>query len=246
MSPNPNLITPDYIIEWCKNRQNQDFNITPKYRMKVLELFSGTGSVKKICDEYGFDCVSIDIDDKFHPVDIKADILTWDYKIYKPGDFDIIWASPPCATFSSLLPIRKTKEQIIELMNNIGLPLLNRAREIIDYLKPDYYFIENPKTGRMKDYITDLPYHDVTYCHYGFTTFKPTRIWTNLDSFEPKYCRKGSYCNQKVNNKHPGKIGMTRSTPNGKFGISNIGNKTKLAEKYAIPPDLIRSIFDSI
>jgi len=215
--------------------------------MKVLELFSGTGSVKKICHEYGFDCVSIDIDDKFHAVDIKQDILTWDYRIYKPGDFDIIWASPPCASFSSMLPITKTKQEIIGLMNSIGIPLLEKTREIIDYLKPEYYFIENPKTGRMKNYITDLPYHDVTYCKYGFSYFKPTRIWTNLDSFEPKYCKKGSFCNHKLEHgKHAGNIGTTRKTPNSKFGKSNIGNKTKLAEKYAIPPDLIRSIFNSI
>ena len=48
--------------------------------MKVLELFSGTGSVKKICDELGWECVSVDITDKFHPVDYKVNILEWDYK----------------------------------------------------------------------------------------------------------------------------------------------------------------------
>ena len=154
--------------------------------MKVLELFSGTGSVKKICDEYGFDCVSMDINDRFHPVDIKADMLTWDYKIYKPVDFDISWSSPPCASLSAMLYISKTADEIQSLMDNIGIPLLNKTREIIDYLKPEYYFIENPKTGRMKDYITDLPHHDVTYCKYGFSYFKPNRIWTKLDSFQPK------------------------------------------------------------
>jgi len=246
MSPNPNLITPDYIIEWCKNRQNQDFNITPKYRMKVLELFSGTGSVKKICNEYGFDCVSMDIDDRFHQLDIKQDILTWDYTIYKPGDFDIIWASPPCASFSAMLFITKTNDEIQQLMDTVGIPLLEKTREIIDYLKPKYYFIENPKTGRMKNYITDLPYHDVTYCKYGFSYFKPTRIWTNLDSFEPKYCKKGSFCNHKLEHgKHANCIGGTRKIPKGKFK-GYTGNCFKLAEKYAIPPDLIRSIFNSI
>jgi len=30
--------------------------------MKVLELYSGTGSVGKVCKERGFDVVSVDID----------------------------------------------------------------------------------------------------------------------------------------------------------------------------------------
>ena len=246
MSPNAKLITPDYIINWCKINQNHNLNLGPKYRMKVLELFSGTGSVKKICDEYGFDCVSMDIDDKFHQLDIKQDILTWDYKIYKPGDFDIIWASPPCASFSAMLFITKSADEIQQKMDTVGIPLLKRAREIIDYLKPKYYFIENPKTGRMKNYITDLPYHDVTYCKYGFSYFKPTRIWTNLDSFEPKYCKKGCYCSYKhQHGKHANCIGGTRKIAKGKFK-GYTGNCFKLAEKYAIPPDLIRSIFNSI
>jgi len=214
--------------------------------MKVLELFSGTGSVKKICDEYGYDCLSIDITDKFHQVDIKTDILTWNYKIFEPGYFDIIWASPPCNSFSSMKCLRVSKELIKKEMEQIGLPLLNKTIEIIKYLKPKYYFIENPQTGRMKDFINDLPYHDITYCHYGFTVRKPTRIWTNLNSFKPKYCVKGSYCGQKVNGKHPQKIGTTRKTANEKFSGSYNKNKTKIEEKYQIPPQLIRSLFITI
>ena len=216
--------------------------------MRVLELFSGTGSVSKICDEYGWDCVSVDITDELHPVDIKTDILTWDYKSkYKPGDFDIIWASPPCASFSSMLFIRKTKLEIQQYMEAVGIPILNRAREIIDYLKPKYYFIENPKTGRMKNYITDLNYDDICYCKYGYSYMKPTRIWNNLNSFKPKYCKKSSgYCDHKQKyGVHKNSIGSTRINTKGKFK-GRTGNNFKLAQKYSIPPNLIRSLFDSV
>ena len=69
--------------------------------MKVLELFSGTGSVKKVCDTLGWECISVDISNQYHEVDYKVDILEWDYKELAK-DFNIIWASPPCATFSNL------------------------------------------------------------------------------------------------------------------------------------------------
>ena len=47
--------------------------------MNVLELFSGTGSVKKACDKIGWTTLSIDIDGR---ADINIDILKWDYKKY--------------------------------------------------------------------------------------------------------------------------------------------------------------------
>ena len=45
--------------------------------MNVLELFSGTGSIGKICKELDWNCLSLDRD---LPADINIDILEWDYK----------------------------------------------------------------------------------------------------------------------------------------------------------------------
>ena len=67
--------------------------------MRVLELFSGTGSVSKICNERGWEVISLDLKD----ADINIDILKWNYKeLYPVGYFDYIHASPPCDTFSNL------------------------------------------------------------------------------------------------------------------------------------------------
>ena len=44
--------------------------------MKVLELFSGTGSVGHACKEFGFEVISLD---RAMEADIKADIMDWDY-----------------------------------------------------------------------------------------------------------------------------------------------------------------------
>ena len=49
--------------------------------MRVLELFSGTGSVGNVCKRHGFEVVSLDRD---MPADIKTDIMDWDYRVYCP------------------------------------------------------------------------------------------------------------------------------------------------------------------
>jgi len=214
--------------------------------MKVLELFCGTGSVSKICDNLGWECISVDINDKlfYKELDYKIDILKLDYqKEFEIGEFDIIWASPPCASFSSMLNIHKHID-IQKRMAEEGLPLLYKARQIIDYLKPKYYFIENPKTGRMKNFINDLPFYDVCYCRYGFTYKKPTRIWTNLENFN------ALYCNHK--GKHEDAIGMTRTGEKKIHPIykgrknKNYCNNLKLYEKYSIPAELIEKLFLTI
>ena len=52
--------------------------------MRVLELFSGTHSVGKVCKDLGYEVVSLDLTN----ADINIDILKWDYKTaFKPGDW---------------------------------------------------------------------------------------------------------------------------------------------------------------
>ena len=109
--------------------------------MRVLELFSGTGSVGKVAKELGWTVVSLDLKN----ADIETNILDWNYKQYNPHDFDIIWSSPPCHTFSKMRESnfgRKLREHhgevfTRELLNRDieekGLPILRRTEEIIDY-----------------------------------------------------------------------------------------------------------------
>ena len=63
---------------------------------KLLELFSGTGSVGKVAKDLGFEVISLDLKN----ADINIDILQFDYKIYPLGYFDVIWSSPPCTEYS--------------------------------------------------------------------------------------------------------------------------------------------------
>ena len=47
--------------------------------MRVLELFSGTGSVGSVCRARGMDVVSLDRD---MPADIRCEILDWDFRSF--------------------------------------------------------------------------------------------------------------------------------------------------------------------
>ena len=104
--------------------------------MRLLELFSGTGSVGKVAKQLGYDVVSLDL----KRADINIDILQWNYKLFDVGHFDVIHASPPCFEYSIALT---TRPRDIIKANKIVLKCL----EIIEYLKPKYYIIENPQTG---------------------------------------------------------------------------------------------------
>ena len=65
--------------------------------MRLLELFSGTGSVRKAVGHLFDEIVSIDILQKFEPTEV-ADILKWDYKKYPPGYFDVVWSTAQYCT----------------------------------------------------------------------------------------------------------------------------------------------------
>jgi len=238
--------------------------------MKVLELFAGSCSFSNVAATYGFETYTTDIK-QFGDINNVSDIFDFDYKNLNLQP-DIIWASPPCTTFSiascgkhwtapdeNNLRYPKTNEA------EIGLKILQKTIEIMHYLNPKYYFIENPQTGRMKEYI-DKPFYDVDYCKYSnFGYKKRTRIWTNLKGFEPKTCKNDCGNLMENTNKHRVNFGGSKMVKDGDKIIKvksaeqrqkykdfeNIqpylkgkcGNRN---ERYRIPFKIIRSLFDVV
>ena len=194
--------------------------------MRVLDLFSGTHSVGKICKELGYEVVSLDIDGR---ADITVNILDWDYSTYPAGFFDIVWASPPCTEFSIMNQCNKRfKTPDIPYASS----LVERALEIIRYFKPGCFFIENPQSGTLKDqpFMAEIPFYDVDYCRYGHPIRKRTRIWTGARDFVPLKCSRGSPCESLVNGKHLN------------FSYMNVPGQNRLDLRHSIPPALLRAL----
>jgi len=192
--------------------------------MKVLELFSGTGSVGKCCNQLGWDVVSVDM---LLPADHQIDIMKFNYKQYDKKEFDIIWASPPCTEYSAMNNCRPEKKPDIEGANKLVLKTL----EIIEYFDSYWWFIENPQTGTLKNqnFMKDINFYDVDYCMYNHPARKRTRIWTNKKEWNNLLCDKT--CGIIKDNKHP------------YFPYLNIKGIKRQYLRYRIPEDLIFSLF---
>jgi|LakMenEpi03Aug12_release.lakeMendotaPanAssembly.Ray.scaffolds.fasta_scaffold193661_3 hypothetical protein len=199
--------------------------------MKVLDLFAGTQSLRKTLGA-GYDVTSVDCRIRSHPT-ICTDILTWDYRAaFKPGHFDVVWASPPCTEYSKA---KTVGARDIEGANRI----VQKTLEIIKYLKPKSWFMENPQTGHLKyqEFMNGIPFHDVSYCKYGFSYKKQTRIWTNVKNFVGKICK--SDCPAISINPETGypihDLAFAGPNKRGRF--------VYLHERYAVPPQLIKELF---
>jgi len=211
--------------------------------MKVLELFAGSCSFSNVAKEFGHETFTVDngLDlktvDHYVKIDLVKDILELeaDEIPFKP---DIIWASPPCTTFSIAscghhwhppdnqgIRIPKTVEAAR------GLKILETTIWLINELQPKYYFIENPR-GLMRKMleVEELPRHTVTYCQYGDKRMKPTDIWTNLDWNPKEMCKNGQPCHESA----------PRGSRTGTQGLKNNYERSK------VPYELCKEILENI
>ena len=109
---------------------------------RLLELFCGTKSIGRAFEAAGWEVVSLDIVSKFEPT-ILCGIRSWDYTMFPPGHFNMVWASPVCTEYSRALTMRPP--QLEE-----GNALVLRALEIMEHFDPLMWVIENPATGLLK------------------------------------------------------------------------------------------------
>ena len=178
--------------------------------LKVLELFAGTRSIRKAFEQKGHKAYSIEWNKDFKNISLYEDINNVTVKdIIKlcGGVPDVIWASPDCTTYSiAAISHHRKKNEITGNLDAVSeyakfCDKTNKhVLDLIQELKPKYYFIENPRGGlRKMDFMKGLYRYTVTYCQYGDTRMKPTDIWTNHQKPEFKpVCKNGDDCHEKA------------------------------------------------
>lgn len=199
--------------------------------MKILELFAGSRSIGRVAEQLEFEVFSCDIN-AFDGINYVGDILEFDMNRL-PWVPDVIWASPPCTGFSvaaighhwtggknAYIPKTDTAR--------LGVEIVKKTFEIIEELQPTYFFIENPRGVLRKLPVMrrgGLINHTVTYCQYGDKRMKPTDIWTNCKSWEPKpMCKNGQPCHEAA----------PRGAKTGTQGLKGAYDRSKIPEKLCM------------
>ena len=182
--------------------------------MKLLVLFSGTGSVERTYNNYNYECRGVDIINKYKPY-YNVDILKWDYKKdLKDWIPDVIHSSPVCKEYSRL---KQDKNRDLKLGNS----LFDKSIEIINFClslnKNLIYTIENPKNkfflNKIKETLINPYIHITSYCKYGFKYKKDTYIISNIKLYIKHHCCSKSRCRMFKEDKcHNVRIGVSRKS----------------------------------
>lgn len=194
--------------------------------MNVLELFAGSRSIGKQAEKLGMNVFSSDLIE-FEGINYPVSIL--DFDVTKvPFQPDVIWASPPCTSFSvASIGHHWTggKGAYIPKTDGarLGLELVKKTIEIIEHFQPTFWFMENPRgVLRKLPVVQGLPRKTVTYCQYGDERMKPTDIWTNSVLWVPRpMCKNGDPCH----------VAAPRGSRTGTQGRSNAYERSKIPDE---------------
>lgn len=202
---------------------------------QTVELFSGTQSFSNVARKRGYKTFTVEIN-KNQKANLHKNMLDVEVSDL-PKDIDILWASPPCTTFSIANTQHGYKNFIPTTTKAaLGLAYVLKTLELIKEIKLSrpglIWFIENPM-GYLRKFpmMTKIHKTHVWYCRYGDFRAKPTDIWNNLYSWIGKRCFN--------NNKSCHHEAAPRSSKNS--GTQKLkGN----IERSRIPADLFEELFD--
>jgi len=119
--------------------------------MRILDLFSGLGGASEAFLKAGDEVIRIENNPLLSEIpntklfDIKSkefdNFIMTESLMNQP--FDLIWASPPCLEFSMAYNAPKSVARREGINFKPNMELVLHAKEIIDYLQPKYWVIEN-------------------------------------------------------------------------------------------------------
>ena len=208
---------------------------TPMSQLRILDLFSGTGSSTQAFEDRGHEVVTVELD-PMHNSDVVADVtkLPAAYLKQEFGEFDFVWASPPCTAFS-VASIGKhwigdafSKEPKTESARN-ARNTVKATLDLISELNPKLGFVmENPRgILRKLDVVAGLNRSTVTYCQYGDSRMKPTDLWGGIGPnkwLPSRKCRNGESCH----------VAAPRGSATGTQGIVGTVDRSRVPYRLSI------------
>jgi len=215
--------------------------------MKILELFAGSRSIGKEAEKQGYEVFSVDWT-KYENIDLSIDIGRLN-KYDVPFVPDVVWASPDCTTYSIAAcsthrNIDKTAKsdyaKECDKTNQHWLLLVSEWMEINPNL---IFFIENPRGMlRHMEWMKDLQRHTVWYCKYGDDRAKPTDIWTNSKTWNPRpMCKNYKYDDYgNIIDKHCHHESARRGAKTGTQGRKDSYNRSKIPQQLC--EEIIKSL----
>jgi len=222
--------------------------LTELDKMRILDLWSGTGSATKVWREAGHEVITVDNDPAFNPTICKDILDVTVEELRKYGDYHFIWASPDCRVYSVASGFSNWKKDDLGFAHPItkksyeANKRLSHTMYLIHSLRPKYWILENPR-GMMRKVKSMNKYtrHTVSYCKYRDNRMKPTDLWGVFPpNFIPKMCRnhKFDYNGEVINRQCHHEIAQ-RGDKTGTQGLKKV-------DRSKIPFDLTLELYGLI
>lgn len=149
----------------------EQFNKKLNNRSIVVSLFDYSGVWSEPYRKAG--CRVLQVESK-----LGFDLFQWNYKVIKPGLVLGVLATPPCTDFAgSGAQYWPTKDKDGRTRSSVRL--VRKTLEIIRYLKPKFWALENP-VGRLNTLIPELRNYGPWYFEpywFGDPWSKKTGLW---------------------------------------------------------------------
>lgn len=156
----------------------------------VLELFAGSRSIGKAAQDMGIKVFSVDWE-KYDGINLCIDIQQLQINDI-PFIPNMVWASPDCTTYTiAAISTHRNgiepKTEYAKKCDAVNAHFISLIRQWILINPEMVFFIENPRGMlRKMPFMREFKRHTIWYCQYGDERAKPTDIFTNSKSWQPR------------------------------------------------------------